>query len=80
MFQCVLQNSFLQVTLGDPSQEKVRKYPFMSDENKTRENLIKSFPKETDAINNFFKLLRVGVVAIYRVQILVCFQSLAKVE
>ncbi|XP_022341649.2 all-trans-retinol 13,14-reductase-like [Crassostrea virginica] len=46
------------VTLGDPSQEKVRKYPFMSDENKTRENLIKSFPKETDAINNFFKLLR----------------------
>lgn len=79
MFQCVLQNSFLQVTLGDPSQEKVRKYPFMSDENKTRENLIKSFPKETDAINNFFKLLRVGV-AIYHVQILVCFKSLAKME
>lgn len=45
--------------MGDPRQEKVRKYPFMSDERETKANLIKCFPKEKDAINKFFQTLRV---------------------
>ncbi|XP_048757507.2 all-trans-retinol 13,14-reductase-like [Ostrea edulis] len=46
------------VAMGDPRQEKVRKYPFMSDERETKANLIKCFPKEKDAINKFFQTLR----------------------
>eukprot|EP00105_Crassostrea_gigas_P002156 XP_011414585.1 PREDICTED: putative all-trans-retinol 13,14-reductase [Crassostrea gigas] len=46
------------VAMGDPHQEKVRKYPFLSDEKKLKENLIRCFPKEKDAIESFFKLLR----------------------
>lgn len=51
---------YIKVAMGDPHQEKVRKYPFMSDEKKLKENLIQCFPKEKNAIDSFFKLLRVG--------------------
>lgn len=51
---------YIKVAMGDPHQEKVRKYPFMSDEKKLKENLIQCFPKEKDAIESFFKLLRVS--------------------
>lgn len=50
--------------MGDPHQEKVRKYPFLSDEKKLKENLIRCFPKEKDAIESFFKLLRVGASSV----------------
>lgn len=51
---------YIKVAMGDPHQEKVRKYPFMSDEKKLKENLIQCFPKDKDAIESFFKLLRVS--------------------
>lgn len=51
---------YIKVAMGDPHQEKVRRYPFMSDEKKLKENLIRCFPKEKDAIESFFKLLRVS--------------------
>lgn len=55
---------YIKVAMGDPHQEKVRKYPFLSDEKKLKENLIRCFPKEKDAIESFFKLLRVGASSV----------------
>ncbi|XP_061166584.1 all-trans-retinol 13,14-reductase-like [Saccostrea echinata] len=53
-----MDDAYDVVAIGDPNHEKVRKYPFMTGEQKTKENLIKCFPKEKDAIEKFYKLLR----------------------
>lgn len=39
----------------------MRKYFFLFDEKKLKENFIRCFLKEKDVIESFFKFLRVGV-------------------
>ncbi|XP_052715763.1 all-trans-retinol 13,14-reductase-like [Crassostrea angulata] len=46
------------VAIGDPMKGKVSKFPFVSNKEKIKENLITRFPKEKEGIEKFFKLLK----------------------
>ncbi|XP_022341666.2 all-trans-retinol 13,14-reductase-like [Crassostrea virginica] len=46
------------VALGDPMKERVKTFPFVSNKEKIKENLINRFPKEKEGIEKFFELLK----------------------
>lgn len=54
-----------KVALGDPMKERVKTFPFVSNKEKIKENLINRFPKEKEGIEKFFELLKVTMMIHY---------------